>query len=94
MVLLDALGRRGALRVIWELRDGRSLTFRALVDACDSNPGAINTRVKELRALQLLGHDRGGYHLTLHGLELMVVLGPLSRWAEGWAQKMDVDAAE
>jgi len=29
MVALDVLGRRGALRVLWELRDA-SLTFRAL----------------------------------------------------------------
>ena len=33
MVLLDLLGRRGALRVLWELR-GDPLTFRALQKAC------------------------------------------------------------
>ena len=37
MVALDALGRRGALRLLWELRDG-PLTFRALQTACDTNP--------------------------------------------------------
>jgi DNA-binding HxlR family transcriptional regulator len=34
MALLDLLGRRWALRIIWELRDG-PLTFRDLQAACD-----------------------------------------------------------
>lgn len=89
LVLLDALGRRGALRLLWELRDGRRLTFRALVDACDSNPGALNTRLRELRALQLVEHGEGGYGLTAHGLALVEVLTPLGRWADTWAAATD-----
>lgn len=88
MVLLDALGRRGALRVLWELRDGRQLTFRGLVEACDSNPGALNTRLKELRALDLVAHEPGGYLLTEHGRGLVTVLGPLSGWADAWARQV------
>ena len=34
MVLLDLLGRRWALRILWELRGG-ALTSRALRTACD-----------------------------------------------------------
>lgn len=86
MVLLDALGRRGALRLLWELRDGRQLTFRALQEACASNPGALNTRLKELRALDLVGHEPGGYHLTEWGRGLMGVLRPLSTWAADWGR--------
>lgn len=92
MVLLDALGRRGSLRLLWELRDDRRLTFRALVEACESNPGAVNTRLKELRELQLVEHVPGGYQLTNHGRGLMEVLGPLNQWAKGWARAADVDA--
>jgi len=44
MVVLDLLGRRGALRILWELR-GEPLTFRALQAACGSNPGLLNTRL-------------------------------------------------
>lgn len=88
MVLLDALGRRGTLRVLWELRDGRQLTFRPLVEACASNPGVVNTRLKELRALQLVDHQSGGYLLTQHGRELAAMLGSLSQWAESWADKI------
>ena len=36
MVVLDLLGRRTTLRILWELQSG-SLTFRALLDACETN---------------------------------------------------------
>src|SRR5271154_5488055 len=89
MVALDALGRRGALRVLWEMRDG-PLTFRALQAASDMNPGSLNTRLKELRALQIVDHSDGGYQLTQHGLSLMAALKPLQAWADDWAQQAGV----
>jgi DNA-binding HxlR family transcriptional regulator len=89
MVALDALGRRGALRVLWELH-GAPLTFRALQAASDMNPGSLNTRLKELRALHIVEHSEGGYQLTDHGLALMTALKPLQAWADDWAQKADV----
>lgn len=87
MVLLDALGRRGALRIIWELRKRGQLTFRALQDACDTNPGLLNTRLKELRGLDLVGHETGGYHLTEHGQVLADLLEPLNTWATTWSKR-------
>lgn len=84
MVVLDALGRRGALRVLWELRDG-PLTFRALQAACESNPGSINTRLRELRELAIIEHEEAGYRLTEQGRQLVKVLQSLQAWAEGWA---------
>lgn len=89
MVAFDVLGRRGALRVLWELRDG-PLTFRALQSASEMNPGSLNTRLKELRALHIVDHSGGGYHLTDHGLSLMAALKPLQAWAGDWAQQVDV----
>lgn len=86
MVLFDALGRRGALRVLWELRDGRGLTFRALLDACHSNPGALNARLKELRSLGLVDHGERGYHLSQQGMRLVGALDPLNDWANNWAK--------
>src|SRR5258705_10580770 len=54
MALLDLLGRRWTLRVIWELRGGR-LTFRALQEACGGvSPTVLNERVGELRESGLL----------------------------------------
>src|ERR1700749_3721772 len=84
MVDLDALGRPGALRLLWELRDG-PLTFRALQTACDSNPGSLNARLKELRQLRIVAHGDAGYFLTPHGQSLMAALEPLQSWAHRWA---------
>jgi DNA-binding HxlR family transcriptional regulator len=92
MVALDALGRRGALRLLWELRDG-PLTFRALQTACDTNPGSLNTRLKELRQLRIVEHGNSGYFLTAHGLSLMKALEPLQSWARRWAADSAVDQA-
>ncbi|MGH3968743.1 MAG: winged helix-turn-helix transcriptional regulator, partial [Mycobacterium sp.] len=66
MVALDALGRRGALRLLWELRNG-PLTFRALQTACGTNPGSLNTRLTEMRQLRIVDHGETGYLLTAHG---------------------------
>src|SRR5260370_7974594 len=55
MALLDLLGRRWALRIIWELRDDRSLTSRALRAACDeASPTIIQGRLTELRDADLV----------------------------------------
>jgi DNA-binding HxlR family transcriptional regulator len=88
MVALDLLGRRGALRVLWELRAG-PLTFRVLQAASDMNPGSLNARLKELRALHIVDHSEGGYHLTDQGLSLMAALKPLQSWADDWARRAD-----
>jgi DNA-binding HxlR family transcriptional regulator len=54
MVLLDLLGRRWALRVLWELR-GTQLTFRELQHACGQiSPTVLNARLRELRAGKLV----------------------------------------
>jgi DNA-binding HxlR family transcriptional regulator len=85
MVVLDALGRRGALRVLWELR-GEPLTFRVLQAACEMNPSSLNTRIKELRAMDIVDHSHTGYHLTPHGRSLVSALEPLQAWAEDWVR--------
>jgi DNA-binding HxlR family transcriptional regulator len=85
MVLLDLLGRRWTLRILWELRDG-ALTSRALRAACDeASPTVLNERLKELREAGFveLG-DGGGYRLTRLGLELNETFLPLHRFAERW----------
>jgi DNA-binding HxlR family transcriptional regulator len=83
MVALDLLGRRAALRLLWELRAG-PMTFRALQDAAETNPSLLNTRLKELREAGVVDHDEGGYRLTAGGLDLLAALQPLAAWAEGW----------
>ena len=78
MVALDLLGRRGALRVLWELRHGQPMTFRVLQDAAETNPALLNTRLAELRAASLVGHEGSGYVLTPVGMELLVALQPFA----------------
>ena len=84
MVALDLLGRRSALRILWELREGRALTFRALQEAAATNPSLLNTRLAELRAAGLVAHEGAGYLLSAAGRELLVALDPLSEWASRW----------
>ena len=84
MAALDLLGRRGALRIVWELREGRILTFRALQAAAQLPPGTLNTRLSELRAADIVAPD-GGYRLSPRGADLISALWPLLRWSEDWA---------
>jgi len=85
MVALDLLGRRTAMRLLWELRRG-PLTFRALQDACETNTRLLNNRLTELRAAELVEHGEGGYGLTEEGRRLVNALKPLSDWADEWGQ--------
>jgi DNA-binding HxlR family transcriptional regulator len=82
MRALDRLGRRWALRVLWELRDGPR-TFRALREACDDvSPSSLNQRLAELRALGVVALGEDGYGLTPSGVRLSRILLDLYRWAE------------
>ena len=83
MVALDLLGRRGALRILWELR-GDPLTFRALQEAAQAQPGLLNTRLAELREAGIVDHDDGGYRLAESGRALLAAMLPLNAWAEHW----------
>ena len=83
MALLDLLGRRMSLRILWELsRADEPLTFRALQAAADTNPTVLNQRVKELRAAGLVTRDESGYRLSQDGAELTALLLPLHAWPE------------
>lgn len=87
MVLLDLLGRRWALRVLWELRESRRLNFRDLLAACDVSPSVLNTRLAELRENAIVEHGEDGYALTTLGRDLLDKLMPLHDWAEDWARR-------
>jgi DNA-binding HxlR family transcriptional regulator len=88
MALLDLLGRRMTLRILWELsRAEAPFTFRALQAAADTNPTVLNQRVKELRAAGLVTRDENGYRLSQAGGELTALLLPLHAWAESRARR-------
>jgi DNA-binding HxlR family transcriptional regulator len=86
MALLDLLGRRWALRVIWELREERRLNFRDLLAACEVSPSVLNTRLAELRDSGIVEHGESGYALTPAGNDLLDKMLPLHDWAERWAK--------
>ena len=88
MALLDLLGRRWSLRIIWELREDRSLTSRALRTACDeASPTILQTRLTELREAGLVELVAGdGYRLTALGKELFEHFLPLHQFAERWSR--------
>lgn len=88
MALLDLLGRRWTLRVVWELRDG-AMSFRALQAACSGmSPSVLNQRLAELREALIVEAGEGGYALSARGRELLALFGPLQRWSEEWAQAL------
>ena len=89
MALLDLLGRRWTLRVLWELR-GDALTSRALRQACGGiSPTVLSERTKELREAGLIALDEPkGYLLTSLGRELFERFMPLAQWSERWAREI------
>jgi DNA-binding HxlR family transcriptional regulator len=87
MALLDLLGRRWALRIIWELRDG-PLTFRDLQTQCDGmSSSVLNQRLAEQRAAGIIEQNPTGYRLTTEGVELLVTCSALQTWADRWAKR-------
>jgi DNA-binding HxlR family transcriptional regulator len=90
MALLDLLGRRMALRILWELSHVNTpLTFRELEAAAETNPSVLNKRLNELRDAQIVEHCREGYRLTSEGRSLVAVILPLHTWSEAWASKLE-----
>jgi DNA-binding HxlR family transcriptional regulator len=89
MALLDLLGRRWALRVLWELRGGERLTFRELQARCDNaSSSVLAERLRELRGAGVVGSpDGGGYALTPEGERLLAALQPLDAWSRRWARR-------
>lgn len=86
MALLDLLGRRWTLRILWELRH-EALNFRELRSACGGmSPSVLNLRLQELReaGIVMLQEAGGGYALSEAGRALIAALAPLQVWADAW----------
>ncbi|MGY5808977.1 winged helix-turn-helix transcriptional regulator [Rhizobium sp. LEGMi198b] len=92
MALLDLLGRRMSLRVLWELAQaGQPLTFRELQAIAETNPSLLNTRLKELRAAAIVVHRTGGYGLSQEGKALVRLIMPLDEWAAAWGARLSAE---
>lgn len=91
VTLLDLLGQRWMLRIVWELRDGAVLTFRKLQERCDGvSPAVQNDRLAKLRRAGIVEHAAAeGYRLTAAGVRLARAMRQLDSWARIWAGKTD-----
>ena len=84
MALLDLLGRRWSMRVIWELREG-PMTFRDLQERCGGvSSSVLAQRLSELRDAGIAAE---GNELTAEGRRLLEAYQPLNAWAERWARR-------
>lgn len=89
MALFDLLGRRWALRVLWELRETPAPTFRDLQARCGGLSSSVLTdRLAELSEAQIVHRDDAGYALTADGKELLKSLLAMERWSEQWAARL------
>lgn len=86
MAALDLLGRRWALRLLWELRDSPVGARALLARAGGISSSVMYQRLNELGQAGLIGKDRkGDYELTQLGRELGRAVEPLDDWAKRWA---------
>ncbi len=95
MAALDLLGRRWALRILWELNQNGASSFRDLQKLCgDISPTVLNTRLSELRETGIIAQrDKEGYVITEEGIALGKIILMLNAWAERWAGRMNVGEA-
>ena len=88
MALLDLLGRRWVLRILWELRE-EGAGFRALQDRCDAmSASVLSQRLTELQEAGIVQQNEAAtYILTQEGTTLLQSLAPLNDWALRWAER-------
>lgn len=88
LAAMDLLGRRWALRILWELRDG-PVGARELRERCDRmSSSVLYTRLDELSTAGLVEQIQSGdYRLTRLGASLNGSLEPLDAWARRWARQ-------
>jgi DNA-binding HxlR family transcriptional regulator len=95
LALLDLLGRRWALRILWELRM-EPASFQALQRRCDSmSTSVLSQRLAELSDAQLIEKDQtASYTLTEAGSLLLGRLDGIDEWTQEWARTVRNAAAD
>jgi DNA-binding HxlR family transcriptional regulator len=80
--LLDLLGRRWALRLLWELRRD-AVSFSDLRKRTEISPSVLSARLAELSSAGIVERERSRrYRLTGRGRALARMLYEINRWAE------------
>jgi DNA-binding HxlR family transcriptional regulator len=87
MAALDLLGRRWALRILWELAAG-PFGARELARRCEQvSPDVLYRRLRELTEAGLITQDEQlRYQLTTVGRSLWAAMEPLDAWSKAWAE--------
>jgi DNA-binding HxlR family transcriptional regulator len=84
--ILELLGRRWSLRLVWELRRD-ALGFSELRGRTRISSSVLAQRLRELAAVGIVERDHARrYRLSAAGRELTRVLYELNRWAESAAR--------
>lgn len=92
MALLDLLGRRWALRVIWELRETPSPNFRELQRRCGGvSSSVLAARLRELTEARVVERAADGYLLTSTGRDLLERLRPLEEGSAQWTKRIGTE---
>ncbi|TWS26657.1 helix-turn-helix transcriptional regulator [Tsukamurella sputi] len=92
MAALDLFGRRYAVRIVWELRFGRSRFSDLRNDIQGISSSTLSQRLSELLAAKIVAQaSDGSYRLTNQGRALLLALGPLELWAQTWARAVGED---
>jgi DNA-binding HxlR family transcriptional regulator len=93
MAALELLGRKWALRVLWELHQNSPCSFRTLQKLCgDISPTVLNSRLTELRETGIIAlREKEGYIITDEGISLGSIILQLDAWAKKWASRMKID---
>jgi len=87
MAALDLLGRRWALRLLWELRDGPVGARELQARSGQLSASVMYERLRELTESGLIRKaENGGYELTAIGGELYSAIEPLDAWSRRWAE--------
>lgn len=90
MALLDLLGRRWTLRIIWELRE-EELSFLELQARCDAmSSSTLVQRLTELTEARIVEQEptTNRYRLSSEGVELLNSLLPLNEFARRWGEQL------
>ena len=83
--LLELLGKRWTLRVLWELHTGPVPNFRELQRRCDGlSSSVLADRLAQLREAGIVERVDGGYRLSARGAELGRAVLLLTKWAADW----------
>jgi DNA-binding HxlR family transcriptional regulator len=90
MALLDLLGRRWALRVLWELHETGALGFAELQSrTAGISPSVLSQRLKDLAEAGLvIAGDDGRYVPGRDAEQLARILLDLDTWATRWGRRV------